>query len=50
MLNIKNLFVNFAARPVLKNINLEVEKGETLARKFGRMGRVTLDEELRNPS
>ena len=28
MLNIKNLFVNFAARPVLKNINLEVEKGE----------------------
>lgn len=31
MLAIKNLFVNYAARPVLKNINLEVEKGETLA-------------------
>lgn len=31
MLNVKNLSVCYAARPVLKNINLDVEKGETLA-------------------
>ena len=31
MLKIKNLSVRYAARPVLKNINLEVEKGEILA-------------------
>jgi iron complex transport system ATP-binding protein len=31
MLKIQNLSVNYAARQVLKNINLEVKKGETLA-------------------
>jgi iron complex transport system ATP-binding protein len=31
MLKIQNLSVSYASRPVLKNINLEVKKGETLA-------------------
>ncbi len=31
MLKIQNLFVSYATRPVLKNINLEVKKGEILA-------------------
>ncbi len=31
MLTVQNLYVNYASRPVLKNINLDVKKGEMLA-------------------